>query len=198
MNRTEYLNSLTEQIRNKHARIMVAEEITAHIEDQKEAYILEGMSEQEAEETAVKEMGNPVDTGQQLDKVHRPKTDVWMLGAMIVLTLIGIIMQSIICLQYSGNASVQNNYHMRTICYNLIGLLVMAAVYFADYRILNRYIWPIYSAYLAGGIFFLRSPAFGEYYQHLRFGQTIYILFIPLFAVFCYRFREQKMSIIHI
>ena len=36
------------------------------------------MGEDEAEEMAVKEMGNPVDTGVQLDKIHRPKTDVWI------------------------------------------------------------------------------------------------------------------------
>ena len=59
MNRTEYLNSLAEQIRNKHAKELVLAEITAHIEDQREAYLLEGMDEEKAEEMAVKEMGNP-------------------------------------------------------------------------------------------------------------------------------------------
>ena len=192
MNRTEYLKSLTEQIRNKNAKTLVLEEITAHIEDQKQAYLLDGMGEDEAEEMAVKEMGNPVDTGVQLDKIYRPKTDVWMLAAMLVLTLIWIVMQSIICLQYNDLSVIQNTYHTRTIYYNLIGLLVMAIVYFADYRLLNRFIWPIYGVYLAGSVFFLHTPAFGEYYQHLRFGQAIHILFVPLFAVFCYRFREQK------
>ena len=73
MNRTEYLESLTEQIQNKHARQLVLEEITAHIEDQKEACLLEGKTEAEAEETAVREMGDPIETGSKLDKIHRPK-----------------------------------------------------------------------------------------------------------------------------
>jgi len=191
MNRTEYLKSLTEQIRNKYARELVAEEITAHIEDQKEAFLLDGKSEEEAEKLAVKEMGNPVEAGSQLDKVHRPKTDVWMLVAMIVLTLAGVIMQSIICLQYGGNASVQNTYHIRTALYNLIGLSVMAVVYFADYRLLYKYIWLIYGAYLAGSFLFLHAP-FSDYAHHHLAGQAASILFVPLFAVFCYRLRGQK------
>ncbi len=191
MNRTEYLKSLTEQIRNKHARTLVAEEITAHIEDQKEAFLLDGKSDEEAEALAVKEMGNPVDAGLQLDKIHRPKTDVWMLGAMLILTLIGIIMQSIICRQYNDNGYIQSTYHMKTIWYNAIGLFVMAAVYFADYRLLYRYIWLIYGAYLAGSFLFLHSPVL-DYTRHLLLGQSVSILFVPLFAVFCYRLRGQK------
>ena len=190
MNRTEYLTTLIEQIRNKHAKELVREELTAHIEDQKEAYLLEGMNENEAEELAVKEMGNPIDTGQQLDKIHRPKTDIWMLGAMVVLTLIGIIMQSIICSQYN-QAAISSTYHIRTIQYNLIGFAVMAAVYFADYRLLGRYIWPIYGVYLAGSLFFLRAPIF-YYHQYYRFGHIVMILFVPLFAALCYSFRGQK------
>ena len=190
MNRTEYLNSLTEQIRNRHAKELVLAEITAHIEDQREAYLLEGMDEEKAEEMAVKEMGNPVDTGVQLDRIHRPKADVWMLGAMVILTLIGIIMQSIIISQYD-NSTVSGTYQIRTIQYNLIGLAVMALVYFGDYRILARHIWPIYGAYLAGSIFSLRFLLF-EYYQYIRFGHTIAVLFVPLFAAICYRFRGQK------
>lgn len=190
MNRTEYLNSLTEQIRNRHAKELVLTEINAHIEDQREAYLLEGMDEEKAEEMAVKEMGNPVDAGIQLDRIHRPKTDVWMFGAMAILTLIGIIMQSIIVSQYD-NSAVSNTYQMRTIQYNLIGFAVMALVYFGDYRILARHIWPIYGAYLAGSIFSLHFLLFA-YHQYIRFGHTIAILFVPLFAAICYRFRDQR------
>lgn len=73
MNRTEYLESLTEQIRNKYAKELVRTEICAHIEDQKEAYLLEGKEEEEAENMAVREMGNPVDTpSPQCPQYRRP------------------------------------------------------------------------------------------------------------------------------
>ena len=191
MNRTEYLESLTEQIHNKHAKELVRKEICAHIDDQKEAFLLDGKEEEEAEELAVREMGNPVDTGAQLDKIHRPKTDIWMLGAMVILTVIGIIMQSIISSGFD-NSRVSNDYGMQTILFNLIGLFVMVFVYFADYRILEKYIWAFYGVYLIGGMLLLHTPAYGSYGRYLILGQTVCFLFVPLFAAICYRLRGQR------
>ena len=191
MDRTEYLNTLTEQIQNKNAKKLVLEEIIAHIEDQKEAYLLDGKNEAEAEELAVKEMGNPIDTGARLNKIHRPKTDIWMLLVMVVLTLIGIIMQSIICSGFD-NFTVANSYHINTILFNLTGFALMLAVYFADYRILGKYVWYIYGVYLIAAVVLPHIPPYYEYSHHWQLGQTLSILFVPLFAVLCYQFRGEK------
>ena len=43
LDRQEYLKSLTEQIRTKRARTMVAEEVEAHIEDQKQDFMAHGL-----------------------------------------------------------------------------------------------------------------------------------------------------------
>lgn len=190
MNRTEYLESLTEQISNKYAKELVRAEICAHIEDQKEAYLLEGKEEEEAEQLAVREMGDPVDAGSKLNRIHRPKTEIWMLGAMAILTVIGVIMQTIICSGFD-NTRISSDYGMRTILFNLIGLCMMLFVYFADYRILGRYVWGIYGIYLIGSIFFLRMP-YATYSYYLILGQTVCFLFVPVFAAICYRFRDEK------
>lgn len=192
MNRTEYLTSLTEQIQNKNARALVLEEITAHIEDQKEAYLLEGYEEEAAEEMAVKEMGNPVDAGSKLNKIHRPKTDVWMLAAMVLLTLIGIVMQSIISAGY-GSPQVTDGLSVRSVLFNLAGFSLMLPVCLADYRILGKYIWYIYGAYLLIAFLLPRATMYyGEYGHHWQLGQTLSILFVPLFAALCYHFRGEK------
>lgn len=191
MNRKEYLTSLTEQIQNRNAKQLVLEEITAHIEDQKEAYLLEGKEEAEAEELAVKEMGDPVDAGTKLNRIHRPKTDVWMLAAMVVLTLIGIVMQSII---FSGYDSpwIAGSFPARTILFNLAGLALMLIVYFADYRIFGKYVWYLYGVYLLAAVVLPHVPPYFEYGHHWQLGQTLNILYIPLFAAFCYYFRGEK------
>ena len=192
MNRAEYLTTLTEQIQNKNARKLVLEEITAHIEDQKEAWLLEGMDEEEAEKLAVKEMGNPVDTGAKLNKIHRPKTDVWMLAAMVILTLIGIVMQSIISAGYDS-PQVVAGLSGRTVLFNLAGFALMSLVCFADYRILGKYIWYIYGFYLSMAFLLPRaSMYYAEYGRHWQLGQTLSILFVPLFAALCYHFRGEK------
>ena len=193
MNRTEYLENLIGQIRNKHAKELVRKELCAHIDDQKEAYLLAGKTDEEAEELAVKEMGDPVDAGMKLDKIHRPKTDVWMLLAMAFLTLTGILMQSIICAAQE-EAQVSSLYPGQTILFNLAGFAVMLVVYFGDYRILGKYTGIFYGVYLAACPVLLHTLSYREYGHYLMLGQTVNFLFVPLFAAFCYHFRGQKAA----
>ena len=50
----------------------MAEEIRGHIEEQAKEYQAEGMSKEDAEREAVRQMGDPVETGCALNRIHRP------------------------------------------------------------------------------------------------------------------------------
>lgn len=191
MNRIEYLETLTEQIRNKHAKKLVREEITAHIEDQKEAYLLSGKNEEEAEKLAILEMGNPVDAGMLLDKVHRPKTDLFMFVAMAFLTFIGIFTQSLTFLQAANSYDAASVYRMQTILYNLAGFALMTLISFVDYRMIGKYVRTLYAAFLMASVLGLIMPH-ADYRQAYGIGQMVCMLFVPLFAAFCYDFRGQR------
>ena len=54
MEYTEYMETLKEQIQNKRARSLVAEEIRGHIEEQAKEYQAEGMSKEDAERECLK------------------------------------------------------------------------------------------------------------------------------------------------
>ena len=87
--------TLTEQIRCKMARGTIEQEINDHIEDQKAEFLSEGMSQTEAEEAAVREMGDPVEVGLEMDRIHRP-TMAWGMIALIVgLSLAGYLLRSV-------------------------------------------------------------------------------------------------------
>lgn len=72
---SEYLKNVCEQIRWEKAHNVISEEIENHIIDQQNAYIAEGFDEKTATEKAIKEMGDPVLVGSQLDRTHKPKTE---------------------------------------------------------------------------------------------------------------------------
>ena len=72
MEYTEYMETLKEQIQNKRARSLVAEEIRGHIEEQAKEYQAEGMSKEDAEREAVRQMGDPVETGLSLIHISEP------------------------------------------------------------------------------------------------------------------------------
>ena len=63
----EYLKTLLEQIRCKKARPYVKKELQDHIEDQIEANMQAGMDREQAEREAVRDMGDPVETGISLE-----------------------------------------------------------------------------------------------------------------------------------
>lgn len=85
----EYLEKLLAQIRCKKARPYIAEEIRGHIESQIEDNIVSGMTDQEAEKNAVADMGNPVEVGISLDKIHKPQIAWRLLVIVGMLSLLG-------------------------------------------------------------------------------------------------------------
>ena len=88
MERRDYLEQLTSQIRCKKMCPVIAREVEDHIEDQKQAFLEEGMTEAEAEKAAVREMGDPVEVGVEMDQIHRPKMP-WK--AILVIALMEIL-----------------------------------------------------------------------------------------------------------
>ena len=144
MNTDEYINTLTEQIRCKKARHAVAEEIWAHIEDQKQEYLCEGADEAEAEEMAVKEMGDPIEAGVALDTIHRPKMAWGMIALMSVLSILGLVLQYLVHLDLS---KLQDNVNYpgspvryiidgitpNTVIVVILGLAAMILVCYLDY-----------------------------------------------------------------
>ena len=116
----EYLKKVLEQIRCKKAQGEIREELRAHIEDQKEANLAAGMSVEEAERKAVADMGDPVETGIALDKVHRPQVAWQMIAMMVVMTVASFLVH-----RQLGN--------LGTCRHLVIGFVLMIGVYFLDY-----------------------------------------------------------------
>ena len=58
MELSEYLDTVSEQIRCKRARTMVREELKNHVQEQAEAYEADGMTAPEAMREAVRQMGS--------------------------------------------------------------------------------------------------------------------------------------------
>lgn len=81
-----FLNEVIGQIKSKEAKKFVANELSYHLKETKNSWIEKGMTEEEAEEKAVKQMGSPIKLGQQMNRLHRPKVD-WLLVILFVTAL---------------------------------------------------------------------------------------------------------------
>ena len=89
----EYLEILKAQIRYVKVRDSVAKEVEDHIKDQAMAYRQSGMTESEATAEAVRQMGDPVAAGVELDRIHRPAMDWKLVAFVAVLSIIGLLVQ---------------------------------------------------------------------------------------------------------
>ena len=214
MRREEYLYTLTEQIRCKMARGTIEQEINDHIEDQKAEFLSEGMSQTEAEEAAVREMGDPVEVGLEMDRIHRP-TMAWGMIALIVgLSIAGYLLRSVMYQtvlgieQSAGKTEdlfcvgASSSWHISLeLPALLLGLVLMIGICYMDYTRIAVYAKPILIAYqvllfiglqvagvkMNGSTRFIRMP-FGNIVLNLI---DLLWLTIPLFAAVLYSYRGQ-------
>ncbi len=86
---SNFLDLVCREIRFKSIHQSITKELTGHIEDQKEAYIQQGLDEKSALIKAVEQMGDPVKVGKQLNQAHRPKTEWSIVATMAALVMLG-------------------------------------------------------------------------------------------------------------
>ena len=219
MKREEYLHTLTEQIRCKMARGAVEQEINDHIEDQKAEFLCEGMSQKEAEEAAVREMGDPVEVGLEMDRIHRP-TMAWEMIALIVgLSIAGYLLRRVMFhavsgieqvagrnadLSWSGNSS--SWYTSMELPMMLIGLVLMVVICYVDYTRIAGYAKEVLIAYyilIFFGLQFLGAMVNGSTrWIAMPLGNfalnviDLLWLTIPLFAAVLYQYRGQGYRVL--
>ena len=204
MNKEEYIRTLTEQIRCKMARPGVAREIGDHIEDQTRAFMGEGMSRQEAESAALKDMGNPVDAGVELDKVHRPAMPWGMIALIIALSVLSCIFQYL--LNQKSISAGGDGYSMgRQILFTMCGILAMTGVCFADYKRIaaraRELMTGLILLLILGRQFFGLTANGADRWIAMPGGQAVNVLLllmltVPLYAAVLYGYRGKGWSVI--
>ena len=102
------------------------------------------MTEAEAEEAAVREMGDPVAVGTELDRIHRPRM-AWNCIILIgVLYLAGLLLQRLL-----GAQTESSFYGGGVLTYAaklLFGFGVMLLICYVDYSRIARWIRQIWAA----------------------------------------------------
>lgn len=159
----KYTKTVCEQIRWKKAHTNISEEIESHIIDQKEAYLLGGMDEITATDNAIKQMGDPVVVGTQLDRTHRPKPQWAMLSLTVVLVLIGYIINTYLITE----PGIPNK--KRVFLSVFIGLGVMLIAYFLDFSLIAKYPRLVYAIIMlfAIALFFISPRYNGAVYYNI-------------------------------
>lgn len=131
-----YLEKVCEQIRWKKARPVIHKELGDHLEDKQAALIASGSAEDEAANEAVRDMGDALLVGSQLDRSYRPRPAWGVIAVTVILMIVGY---------YARDYIVHNINSHRTVdvprSLFFLGAAVVALIvgYFLDYTILGKH-----------------------------------------------------------
>lgn len=192
----EYIGLVTLQMRCKKARDMVALELQNHIEEQTEAYEEFGLTHKEAEARAVEQMGDPIEVGTRLDRVHRPKTDFRMIGYIAFLTVAGMLVQYIMKINSANMVNPESFIGFGNIADilfdGLIGFALMLVVMFVDYSFLGKHPVAAYAAVLLVlFVYQVNDLAFLGRNLAITNLSGLSVMVILLFAAIVYHYRNN-------
>ena len=177
-----WLEAVQSQIRWKRARPVLIQELGQHLEDQRDAFVQEGKSPEEAERLAVRDMGDPVTVGTELDRIHRPRPQWGLLGLTFALAAAGAVLR-VKFLQASPYPSDEQVLVKALVSLATLGLgtAAMLGIYFLDVSRLVRHARAVYIAALVMTAI-LYPPLFSP------FASALYPL---VYALWLYSFRGK-------
>ncbi|MFB5251843.1 FtsW/RodA/SpoVE family cell cycle protein [Bacillus mycoides] len=132
-----FLSEVTNHIKSKEAKSFVATELNFHMKQAKNMWIEKGLSEEVAEDKAVEQMGSPIKLGQELNKLHKPKID-WFLIILLVAAM-GLGFLPLVALGHT------NDLLMNKVIFVILGIATALGMMLIDYRKLERLGWLFYT-----------------------------------------------------
>ena len=136
----EYLRIVTEQVRCSRMHDSIAEELEDHILDQAEAFEAEGNSKEKAMELAILEMGDPVETGVALDRIHRPHLSIEMLVLISLISVLNLAFYGMLRMMTGQDPAMEAGYWVhQQVFYTVAGFVLMLLIYRLDYSILGKW-----------------------------------------------------------
>ena len=205
----EYIKILLEQVRFEKAHKAIGDEIRAHIEDQAEANVSEGMDKETAEKKAVEDMGDPVETGIALDKVHRPQLAWELVVATLAVTVFSIILHIFMTKELNWGLAFQiSKGHIvqegtMFVFYSILGVALMLLLYLMDFTTIAKYskiagIILLVSYFASLYWVWMPNPDSLDYEIVMFFNDlnhrvdSLMFLMIPIYAGILYKYRGQK------
>ena len=194
MKKSEYIEKVLEQVRCQKVHEPLKRELEAHIDDQAEAFISVGLPEAEAEEEAVKTMGDAAEIGVGLDAVHRPKFPMSAALVALLLMTMGLVTRTFVLKNFY--------YYNENSFYSAISVPLAAAAmlagYFLDYTIFTKFPKIAYSVFFCAltGLCILRrlNLITGVGYDRYAAGRTLFfgvMLLTPFICGFVWSMRGK-------
>ena len=95
----KWVETAVKQMKFPPDRKYVRQELWDHLLDSRDHRVEQGMDLKEAEEASVKAMGDPVETGKLLNKVHRPWLGWLWRASRLALLVVCLYCYNVVCMK---------------------------------------------------------------------------------------------------
>ena len=131
-----FVSEVTNHIKSKEAKSFVATELDFHLKQTKDMWIGKGLSEEVAEDKAVEQMGSPSKLGRELNKLHKPKVDWFLIGLLVAAMGLGFL--PVLVFEYTNDIMINK------VIFVILGVVTAIGMMLLDYRKLERMGWLFY------------------------------------------------------
>ncbi|WP_240418196.1 FtsW/RodA/SpoVE family cell cycle protein [Paenibacillus periandrae] len=179
----QYLKKVCKQVNARELHPEIKLELQSHIQELVEEQMSSGLGRDQAIEIAIRQMGDPLLVGDQLNKAHKARIDWSLLGLIAIFIGIGILaMYAVELVSYRDYS-----YFMNKITYSIIGIICMLGLCFWDYRKLLPYSKALYIIILLGMGWVLQfgQQVNGAPYFSLGFIRFDFLAISPFLLILC-------------
>ncbi len=179
----DYVNKVCEQVRFKKAHYKISKEIENHIIEQKESFLKYGITEDEAMQKAINEMGDAVLVGESFNSIYKPKLNWNIVIFVCIMSITFTIIQGIFNL-YPNYLPDYNSISLpRELLYTNIGIIVMIVVYYIDFYSILKYANIIYLINIVFMALSINNFNSSNIWIDTRFITNNIMIYLPLFFI---------------
>lgn len=132
-----FLDKVCAEVRAKGIHCEIREELSGHYEDLMTERQQLGASEEEAQQYAIAQLGDPRAIGRDLHRIHKPRIPWGLLTAVLLLSAVSLLGMGSIEAGASYKTNLRDLLLHQTV-YIAIGLLVMTGMYFINFKLLQK------------------------------------------------------------
>ncbi|MEK3725254.1 FtsW/RodA/SpoVE family cell cycle protein [Paenibacillus sp. FSL H8-0034] len=195
----QYLQKVCKQVNARELHPEIKLELQSHIQELVEEQISVGLEREQAIEIAIRQMGDPLLVGDQLNKAHKARIDWSLLGLITIFIGIGMLAMYAVELVSYRNYS----FFMNKITYSIIGIICMLGLCFWDYRKLLPYSKALYIIILLAmgwGLLFGQQVNGAPYFSlgFIRFNFLAispFLLILSLAGMMASSWKKQAFSL---
>ncbi|MBQ5334255.1 MAG: hypothetical protein J6K92_13500 [Oscillospiraceae bacterium] len=202
MKKDEFIANVLEQVRCKKTHDILRAELSAHIDDQAEAFEAVGLPHEQCEEEAVKTMGDAVDIGLKLDSAHRPHFPFIAVLCAAALMLCGILIRVLLAEKFPL-LSV-GSHDILAVFAGIVCFTIFCCIDYTIFARLSKKAYPLVAVLFTVMLIILRldyiaySNGRTDFFYLGRLNYALIgfygcIMLVPFMCGFVYRMRGKAM-----